>query len=69
MEIIPNVDSTNVNILSSIFFVLWRRIFRQPKLDHLVLCVCESVEGVNQFLKGVGKEFWYFVGILKKWMY
>ena len=30
-------------------------IFRQPKRDHLVLCVCESVERVNQFLKGVGK--------------
>ena len=35
--------------------VLWRGIFRQPKLDHLVLCVCESVERVIQFSKGVGK--------------
>ena len=33
---------------------LWGRIFRQPKLNHLVLFVCESVERVNQFLKGVG---------------
>ena len=35
--------------------VLRGGIFRQPKLDHLVLCVCESAERVNQFLKGVGK--------------
>ena len=35
--------------------VLWRGIFRKSKLDHLVLCVCESVDTVNQFLKGVGR--------------
>ena len=34
--------------------VLWG-VFRQPKLGHLVLCVCQSAERVNQFLKGVGK--------------
>ena len=26
-------------------------ILRQPVLDHLVLCVCEAVARVNQFLK------------------
>ena len=35
--------------------VLCGGIFRQSKLDHLALCVCEPVERVNQFLKGVGK--------------
>ena len=35
--------------------VLGGGIFRQPKLDHLVLCVSEFVERVNQALKGVGK--------------
>ena len=35
--------------------VLWGRVSRQPKLDHLVLCTCESVERVNQFWKNVGK--------------
>ena len=35
--------------------VLWGRIFRQAELSRLVLCVRESVERVNQFLKGVGK--------------
>ena len=37
--------------------VLWGGIFRQPKSDYLVLCVCESAERVNQFLKGVGKDW------------
>ena len=38
----------------SYILVLWGGNFRQTKLDHLVLCVCKSVERVNQFLKGVG---------------
>ena len=44
---------------------LWEGIFGQPKLDHLVLCVCHYVERVNQFLKGVGKVSlkWYFIKI------
>ena len=28
---------------------LWGGILRQPKLEYLVLCVCESEERVNQF--------------------
>ena len=32
--------------------VLWGGIFRQPKLDHLVLCVCESAERVKKNLSG-----------------
>ena len=31
-------------------------ILGQPKLDHLVLCVCEAVAGVKQFLKVLGKD-------------
>ena len=35
--------------------VLWGGIFRQPKVDHLVLYVCEPVERVDQFLKDIGR--------------
>ena len=37
------------------FLVSWGGLSRQSKLDHLVLCACESVERVKQFLKCVGK--------------
>ena len=48
---IPSIDCTYVNRLSSIDF----SFVRQPKLHHLVLCVCECVERMKWFLKGVGK--------------
>ena len=31
-------------------------ILRQPGLDHLVLCVCEAVARVTQFLNVSGKD-------------
>ena len=37
-------------------FVLCKGILRQPELDYLVLCVCEAVARVNQFLKRFGKD-------------
>ena len=37
-------------------FVLLEGILRQPKLNHLVLCVCEAVARINQFLKLLGKH-------------
>ena len=37
-------------------FVLCKGILRQPELDYLVLCVCEAVARVNQFLKLFGKD-------------
>ena len=36
-------------------FVLREGILRQPELDHLVLCNCEAVAKVNQFLEVFGK--------------
>ena len=51
LQMIPSIDCTYVNRLSSIDF----SFVRQPKLHHLVLCVCECVERMKWFLKGVGK--------------
>ena len=31
-------------------FILWEGILRQPELDHLVLCECEAVVRVKQFV-------------------
>ena len=36
-------------------FVLSESVLRQSELDYLVLCVCEAVARVNQFLKLFGK--------------
>ena len=46
--------------------VSWEGILRQPKLDHLVLCVCKAVAGVKQFLKVLGKDWLKYLQIRKQ---
>ena len=45
--------------------VSWEAILGQPKLDHLV-CVCEAVAGVKQFLKVLGKDWLKYLQIRKQ---
>ena len=49
LQIIPSIDCTIVNRLSSIYFSC------EEEFSDNLKCVCESAERVNQFLKGVGK--------------
>ena len=46
--------------------ISWEGILGQPKLDHLVLCVCEAVARVKQFLKVLGKDWLKYLQIRKQ---